>query len=209
MSTNKEFIERLLKYKNVLINLKKIGIVKVFSDNIGDATGLTSSQVRKDFSVLKIRGNKRGGYQIDNLISDLNAILGKDKPQKVIVAGCGKIGRALIEYNGFHAGNIEIVAGFDTTAEKVGDSESVPIYYLDEMEDFIRENDVKVGIIAVPETAATDVYEKMLSSGIKGVLNFARVHLREAEGTTVSNVNIELQIENLFYFVNILEKKQK
>ena len=137
MPSNKEFIERLLKYKNVLVNLKKLGIVKVFSDNIGDATGLTSSQVRKDFSVLKLQGNKRGGYNIDKLINDLNIILGKNKPQKVIVAGCGKIGRAMIEYHGFNGESIQIIAGFDSDSQKAGSDNIVPIFHIDEIKPII------------------------------------------------------------------------
>ena len=67
----------------------------------------------------------------------------------------------------------------------------------------------RVGVIAVPESAVTQVYEDMANAGIKGVLNFARVFLRETEGTTVSTVNIELKIENLCYFVNIFDKEKK
>lgn len=208
MSNSKDFIKRLLKYKNILSKLKNLGIVKVFSDNLGDATGLTSSQVRKDFSALKISGNKRGGYQIDDLITSLDSILGKNKPQKVIIVGCGNIGQAMIEYSGFHNESLQIIAGFDPNPEKQNKEDRVPIYPCEEMESFIKANNIKVGIIAVPESVSTEVYKKMTAAGIKGVLNFARVHIREIPGTIVSSVNIELQIENLFYFVNIMEKKK-
>lgn len=207
MTQSKDFISRLLKYKNVLSNFKKIGLVKVFSDNLGDATGLASSQVRKDFSALKITGNKRGGYSVDHLIDKLDQILTGDKKQRVIVVGCGNIGRALIEYNGFHGENLKIIAGFDINKNKWDSEAKVPIYPLDRMEDFVKKNQVKVGIIAVPESEATAVYEKMVSSGVRGVLNFARVFIREMEGTVVDTVNIELKIENLFYFVNALKKE--
>lgn len=207
MSESKEFISRLLKYKNVLTNFKKLGMVKVFSDNLGDATGLASSQVRKDFSAFKITGNKRGGYNVDDLIEKLDQILIGDKKQRVIVVGCGNIGRALIEYNGFHGEKLKILAGFDINKAKWDPDAKVPIYSLEKMEDFVKKNQIKVGIIAVPESESTAVYEKMVAAGIKGVLNFARVYIREVEGTVVDTVNIELKIENLFYFVNALNKE--
>lgn len=207
MNTNKEFVSRLLKYRNVIMNLKKLGIVKVFSDNLGDASGTTSSQVRKDFSQLEITGHKRGGYNIDHLIEKLNVVLGEDTSHKVIIAGCGNIGRAMIEFNGYHNSSLEIVAGFDTNQSIIDEEAGVPVYSIDKMPAYIKKHDIKVGIIAVPESAATEIYEKMVNAGIKGVLNFARVHIREIEGTFINTVNIELQIENLFYFVNVQEKK--
>lgn len=209
MNTNKEFVSRLLKYRNVIMNLKKLGIVKVFSDNLGDASGTTSSQVRKDFSQLEITGNKRGGYNIDHLIEKLNSVLGENTSHKVIIVGCGNIGRAMIEFNGYHNSSLEIVAGFDTSQSIINEDAAVPVYPIEKMTDYIKEHSIKVGIIAVPESAATEIYEKMVEAGIKGVLNFARVHIREIDGTFINTVNIELQIENLFYFVNVQEKKNK
>lgn len=206
MTESKDFISRLLKYKNALANFKKLGLVKVFSDNLGDATGLASSQVRKDFSAFKITGNKRGGYSVDALIDKLDHILVGDKKQRVIVVGCGNIGRALIEYSGFHGEKLKIVAGFDINKAKWDPDAKVPIYPLEKMEEFVKKNQIKVGIIAVPENDCATIYEKMAAAGIKGVLNFARVYIREAEGTVVDTVNIELKIENLFYFVNALNK---
>lgn len=209
MNTSKEFVSRLLKYRNVIMNLKKLGIIKVFSDNLGDASGTTSSQVRKDFSQLEITGNKRGGYNIDHLIERLNAVLGENTPHKVILAGCGNIGRAMIEFNGYHNTSLEIVAGFDTAKNIINEDASVPIFPIEKMPEYIAKHKIKVGIIAVPESAATEIYEKMVQAGIKGVLNFARVHIREIDDTVINTVNIELQIENLFYFVNVQEKNNK
>jgi redox-sensing transcriptional repressor len=207
MNITEDFILRLLKYKNILTRLKKLGIVKVFSDNLGDATGLMASQVRKDFSTLEIAGNKRGGYHIDNLIEKLSEVLGKDEVQKVVVVGCGHIGQAIMAYRGFSNENLKIVAGFDIDKTKMSGGEHVPVHPIEQLDEFVKKHKIKVGIIAVPESAAPDVYEKMVAAGVKGVLNFARVYLRKAHGVIVNTVNIELQIENLFYFVNQLEGK--
>ncbi|MDD5408814.1 MAG: winged-helix domain-containing protein, partial [Candidatus Omnitrophica bacterium] len=110
MITNKSCIIRLSRYKNSLHRLRALGFVKVFSDNLADAIGVLPSQVRKDFSLFGISGNKRGGYQVDSLIEKLNTILGKEQTQEVIVAGLGNIGNALMKYKGFEKEGIRISA---------------------------------------------------------------------------------------------------
>ena len=104
----KKTLTRLIRHKNALQRFKKLGFIKVFSDNLADATGSTPSQVRKDFSLFGISGNKRGGYQINELLEQLNSILGKDKIHNVIVAGAGNIGSALLKYEGFEKEGIKI-----------------------------------------------------------------------------------------------------
>ncbi len=89
-----EMIIRITKYYRILHKLKSLGLERVFANNLGDAAGVNATIVRKDFSLLKIIGQKRGGYEIDKLISSLDKILGKDKPQRAIIVGCGRIGGA-------------------------------------------------------------------------------------------------------------------
>ena len=62
---------------------------------------MTAAQVRKDFSLFGITGNRRGGYKVDELADQLNKILGKDQLQEFVLIGVGNIGRALLHYPGF------------------------------------------------------------------------------------------------------------
>jgi redox-sensing transcriptional repressor len=206
MITNKNCIIRLSRYKNSLYRLKTLGFVKVFSDNLADAIGVTSEQVRKDFSLFGIAGNKRGGYQVDALLEKLNSILGKDQIQRVIVAGIGNIGTALTKYRGFEKEGIKIMAAFDTDPSKFLREAAIPVLPLDEMKDYITANDIRIGIIAVPDIAAQQVADVMLAAGIKGVLNFAPIRLRIPQDVVVNNVNLELELENVIYFVNAINK---
>ncbi|MBD3344441.1 MAG: redox-sensing transcriptional repressor Rex [Chitinivibrionales bacterium] len=199
-------ILRLSRYKNALYRLKKIGFVKVFSDNIADAAGETATQVRKDFSLFGIMGSKRGGYQTDDLTEKLNTILGKNGNQKVIIIGIGRIGRALMEYGAFKKSGIDVVAGFDINPRKITAEAPVPIYPLNELETFIRKNDIRIGIIAVPYNAARQAFDMMIGAGIKGILNFAPIHFKGPSGIVVTNVNLEVELENLIYFVNAEER---
>lgn len=203
---SRDFILRLSKYNRILQKLKSLGFVKVFSNNLGDAIGVSPALVRKDFSLISLPGNKRGGYDIDTLIRELDRVLGRDQPQKVIIAGCGRIGTALMEYKEFTKEGIQIVAGFDIEPPEDRAPGQTPVYDVSDMENYIKENDIKLGIVAVPDTAAHQVLEWMINGGIKGVLNFAPVELKTSERCVIHNVNIGLEIENLLYFVTHMEK---
>ncbi len=206
MVMNRKCILRLSRYKNALKRLKALGFVKVFSGNLADAAGVTSSQVRKDFSLFGITGNRRGGYKVDELITKIRDILGKNETQKVVIIGIGNIGNALLRYKGFETGGIRIVAGFDIDPSRYQNRVGVPILPLDEFRQFVQENEIKIGILAVPDVAAHHVSEIMIGAGIKGILNFAPIQLRGADDVVVSNINLEVELENLIYFVNAAGK---
>ena len=208
MKPNKLRIIRLYKCRNALFRLKSFGFTKVFSDNLADAIGTTSSQIRKDFSLFGITGNRRGGYVLEELIEKLNDVLGKDKLQSVIVVGAGNLGKALINYNGFEKEGIRIVAGFDNADIKTRKINNIPIYNIDRIKGFIDENKIKIGIIAVPDISAQQVLNLMIDSGIEGVLNFAPIRLTAPENCVVNNVNLGLELETLIYFVNVMKNGQ-
>ncbi|MDD4294079.1 MAG: redox-sensing transcriptional repressor Rex [Candidatus Omnitrophica bacterium] len=202
-------IIRLSQYRNVLKRLYALGFLKVFSSNLSDAVGVTPAQVRKDFSQFGIAGNKKGGYDINDILKKMDGILGKDKVQKVIIAGMGNIGSALIHYKGFEKEGIEIVAGFDADPVKVKETGNVKIYHINKMYDFIRDNNIEVGIIAVPDNAAQAVFDIMVSAGIKGGLNFAPITLKMDQGCIMRNINVGVELETTIYFMNALKKQDE
>ncbi|MCL2793416.1 MAG: redox-sensing transcriptional repressor Rex [Spirochaetaceae bacterium] len=208
---NREVVLRLSKYRRLLQKFKILGLERVFSNNLGDALGVTPALVRKDFSNLKITGNKRGGYIIDELITSIDLILGKHNLREVVIVGCGKIGAALMQYKGLERDGIKIVAGFDLKPEKVFYKGEIPVLGLDDLENFIKKKQIKVGVISVPELAATAVFEKMINAGIIGFLNFSPVELKYNKDSQIfdnnnsyfiNNINLSVEIENLFYYVN-------
>jgi len=206
---NKKVIARLSSYRTALLRFHELGFVKVFSDTLAEAVGGTSAQVRKDFSLFGISGNKKGGYQTDNLIEKLQALLGKDRIQSVIIAGIGNIGTALLKYKAFEGEGIKIIAGFDIDPSKQNKKAKVPILPLEEMAAFVHENEIRIGIIAVPEVVAQPVCDAMVATGIQGILNFAPLVLRAKPDVVINNVNLQNELENVIYFVNALSKRIK
>lgn len=204
MVNNKKCILRLSRYKKALVRLRSLGFKKVFSDNLADAIGVTPSQVRKDFSVFELSGNKKGGYTIDDLIHKLNKILGKEEIEKVIIVGYGNIGSALVKYKGFEKEGIKIIAAFDADPNKFARDAQIPVLPIEEMKDYIVNEKIKTGIIAVPDMVAQQVIEIMIEAGIKGALNFSPLFLRVPEDFIISYVNLEVELEGVIYFVNAL-----
>lgn len=209
---HRPMVLRLARYLRVLQKLKGLGFVKVFSNNLGDAIGATPAVVRKDFSVIGISGNKRGGYVIDSLIDRLVEVLGKNEVERVIVVGCGRIGTALLNFREFSREGIRVVAGFDASEDRVDPEAQTPVLPMSELPGFVAERKIEVAVLAVPDQVATSVFELMVDAGIRGVLNFTSVELKCgaaceetgcAEECTVHNVNIGLEIENLFYLIRL------
>lgn len=201
----KEMIQRLVRYKNILMRFKSMGLSRVFSENLGDAAGVSASLVRKDFSLAKLTvGNKRGGYPIETLLQCLENLLGTHILQRIIIVGCGKIGTALLNYPGFSTENIQIVAGFDNNPARINPAAApIPILPVSQLSAFVKEEQIQVAVLAVPENAAASVLDQLAAAGVQGVLNFTPVPLKAGSALFVQNINIAFEIENLFYYVRL------
>ena len=199
---NKNDIIRLSKYRNALTRLMAMNFAKVFPDNLADATGVSAVQVRKDFSTFDIPENQRGGYEAGELIKRLNKILDKDTIHKFIEVGAGNLGKALLSYPGFTKSGINIVACFDVDPAKYDRDAEIPVLPIDELDDFVRKHHIRFGIISTPDAAAQQVLVRMMSSGIKGILNFASIYLGGSQDCVINNVNLESEVDSLVYFAN-------
>lgn len=203
---NHEMVIRITRYYRILNRLRSLGLEKVFAHNLADAAGVSAAVVRKDFSMLAIHGQKRGGYEIPELMAKLNTILGKtDKPEQVVIVGCGRIGKALMHYTGFEQDGFKIVAGFDSDPMVYNDTNlPVPVYATSRIEEVVRTSNAKVAIVTVPEAATADTFQRLLAAGIQGVLNFSPITLKpivkdDGSVVVVHNVNIALELEQIFY----------
>ena len=202
----KEAIERLSRYRAVLMRLKSLGFVKVFSDNLGDALGISASQVRKDFAAYGMRGVKRGGYHISELTERLTSVLGVSGLLTTVVVGCGHIGSALLRSYGGKRQGVSVVAGFDIQPQKLNAEADVPILDVRELTAYVDRHAIRVAILCVPEDAASAAMEQLRCSSIRGVLNFTAAHLRSDPQCLVNNIDIRMEIEKLFCLVEMASR---
>jgi redox-sensing transcriptional repressor len=183
--------------------------VRVFSDNIADPLGISASLVRKDFGLFGISGSQKGGYSIDDVLDKINEILGSNEINQVIIVGVGRIGEALMSYKGFHKDGIQIVAGFDIDVKKIKKTGDIPVKPIEELDEYVKRNNISVAIMAVPDIAAQQTLETLKRADVKGILNFTAVKFKSTEEVTINNFNIENELVNLIYFVNKYKKNGK
>ncbi len=208
ITISRNVIARLAKYKTVLRRLSNIGMVRIISGNLGDAVGVTSAQVRKDFWVSGVSGNKKGGYVIQECLEKLTRILGNQEITKVVLAGVGHLGRALLNYRGFEHECIRIVAGFDSDPLKTDRAGAPPVLPSEELAEFIKKENIKIGIIAAPEASAQKVLDQMEEAGIEGVMNFAPITLRSRTGSVIQHIHLCTELETIIYFVNAVKRQR-
>lgn len=190
-------IRRISFYYEALLKLNLPDDYYISSTQLEEITGVSCNQVRQDFFYLGISiGKQKKGYQVKKLFKELKKILSIDRGADVIVIGAGRLGRALSEYKLFKVRNINVRALFDTKEELVGNfvhvkGEEIPILHIDSLEEFLETNSqIKISLLTVPEQSAQQLLDRLIASGIKGIVNFTpRILKRPAGAMDVQIVN--------------------
>jgi len=167
----------------------------VSATTIAKALGFGEVQVRKDLGAICGSGKPRIGYTVSDLKASLECLIGS-RNGKTVIVGAGKLGRALLDYGGFSDYGLDILAAFDTDVSQNNASEK-PILPIDGLHDFCKENDVSIGVIAVPAKAAQEVCDKLCQSGIKAIMSFAPCKLTAPEGVAIQYENMALSLAHL------------
>lgn len=201
-SIPKATLGRLPQYLEYLRSLPEIRRT-ISATAIAKALSLGDVQVRKDLASVCGAGKPKIGYETDKLITDIESHLGYERLTNAVLVGAGKLGRALLDYDGFEDFGVKIVAGFDCneTVLTKGTKEILPIR---DIEVYCREHDVKLGIITVGQGSAQEVCDKLVQSGIKAIWNFAPVTLKVPNGVLLKQENLAL---SLAYLNNQISKK--
>ncbi len=194
-------ISRLPAYLRVLHEIQNEGESIVSSSRMGELTGFSSEQIRKDLAYFGAFGTRGLGYNVELLEDRIRWILGLDRPIHLAIVGCGNIGQALVRYSRQEHRHLDIRFLFDVRQDLVGKSiAGLEIFHADDMEDIIAENDVRLAVVAVPDTAARDVADRLVSAGVRAILNFAPVHLPVPEDVVVRTVDLTSELESLAYY---------
>lgn len=193
-------VGRLSVYSRYLAEVEKRGILSISSGEIAEGVGGTPAQVRKDLAYFGEFGTRGVGYNVKDLNEQIIKILGLGKTWKVILVGAGNLGSALTQYKGFKDRGFEIIAIFDNDLNKVGlKLNGLPIYPVHQMHDFIEENQVRIGIIAVPGEFAQDIADALVETRIEGILNFAPMVLVVPDDLDCRNVDLAVNLEVLSF----------
>ncbi|MDB4880951.1 MAG: Redox-sensing transcriptional repressor rex [Gemmatimonadetes bacterium] len=193
-------VRRLSIYLRFLEEFEGRGLATVSSDELARRGGTTSAQVRKDLSFFGSFGKRGLGYSVPELATALREILGLGREWRVIIIGAGKIGAALAQYRGFKQRGFRIIAAYDTNPAKVGEElEGVEIRDFARMEADVAREQPDIAVLAVPAEGAQQVLDRVVSAGIKAVLNFAPSQLSAPVDVTVKTVNMAMELEGLSF----------
>lgn len=175
----------------------------ISSSEISTLTGINSAQIRKDLAYFGQFGKRGIGYLAINLVKELEKILGLDKQWSAIIVGAGNLGKALARYEGFRNRGFLIKGIFDKDPLKIGKKiGNISIYDIKEMEKFIRDKSIDIGLLVVPAEFAQEVADKMVAGGIKAILNFAPLRLSLPPEVRIHNVDLSLEFEGLTYYLS-------
>ena len=193
-------IGRLPRYFRYLGELKDQGVERISSQDLSGLMKVTASQIRQDFNNFGGFGQQGYGYNVEYLYNEIGKILGLDRQHNFIIVGAGNLGRALGNYLNFERRGFIFRGMFDCNPELVGtDVRVIAVMPMEEMERFVRENNIDIAVLTIPKAGAVPVAEKLVRTGIRAIWNFAHVDLNVPEGIQVENVHLSDSLMKLSY----------
>ncbi len=200
-------VRRLVTYLSVLLHSDLEDGDFVSSAQLGDLAAVNGAQVRKDLALFGEFGKQGVGYPVKSLKEQITRILGADRDMPLAIFGIGELGTAIVRYmTGRRRSDPNYrfwpAALFDEDKRKVGTFvEGIVIHPLSDLETVLKAMDVRIGIVAVPASAAQSVVDRALASGLKGFLNFAPTKLKVPPGVRVQYTDVTLELQELAFYV--------
>jgi redox-sensing transcriptional repressor len=196
-------VKRLFKYYSALDHLIKRGVKNVSSQHMSEDVNVKASQLRKDLAYCGEFGTRGKGYDVIYLHDKIGEILGLKNEWEYVMAGLGRLGKALVSYEGIMRRGFKIKAIFDIDPAKIGKRvNNINVYHIDQMPEVVGELNVKIGMITVPADAAQYVCDKMVESGIEAMLNFAPVSLKPKKPVFIERVDISRELVTLSHYLS-------
>ncbi|WP_027339722.1 redox-sensing transcriptional repressor Rex [Halonatronum saccharophilum] len=184
-------IKRLPKYYRHLDRLLEKGVEKISSREFGEIVGVSAPQLRQDLNHFGNFGQQGYGYNIEKLYKALAKVIGIEKKSSMVLVGVGNLGQAIVNSTDFERRGFYLSAIFDVNPRLIGlKINDIEIRDIDNLGDYIKDNQIDIGIITVPEKGAQPVADIMIDNGVKGIWNYAPVDLNYPEGIAVENEHL-------------------
>lgn len=193
-------IKRLPRYYRYLEELIDSGVERISSNELSVKMNVTASQIRQDLNNFGGFGQQGYGYNVEFLHKEIAKILGIGKTHNMIIVGAGNLGRAIANYANFEKRGFVVKGMFDCNPELVGkECRGAVVMPMEEMPDFIRNNNIDILALTIPKTSANIVAQAAVEAGIRGIWNFAHMDLTVPEGVVVENVHLSESLMTLSY----------
>jgi redox-sensing transcriptional repressor len=196
-------VARLPLYLRSLHALADDGVTTVSSEELARLVGGGAggpAKVRKDLSHLGTYGTRGVGYDVQQLVDTISAVLGLARRWPVVLVGVGNLGHALAGYGGFASRGFAIAALFDADPARVGEVVGgVAVRPMRELPDVVQEQGGAIGVIATPAEAAQSVCDALVEAGVRSILNFAPTGLAVPDGVDVRKVDLAVELQILSF----------
>lgn len=195
-------VARLAVYLRVLSGLVDAHVRTISSEELAAETGVNSAKLRKDLSYIGSYGTRGVGYDVAVLVEEIERILGLTRKHSVAVVGIGNLGHALANYGGFPNRGFPVAALFDVDADLIGvPVGGIPVDHIDDIPEVCVARGVSIGVIATPIGAAQPVCDRLVSAGVRCILNFAPVVLQVPDDVEVRKVDLAVEMQILSFHV--------
>ena len=193
---------RLSRSLQVLTQAKKMGKETISSQELADYTHVNSTQIRRDLSGFGKFGKRGVGYNVDSLVSQIRKILRTAGQHNIALFGAGHLGRAIASSDIFADHGFRVVAIFDADREKVGDriTDHLVVRPYDEVKKVVAEEEIVVGVLAVPSDAAQQVADDLVGAGVKIIFNYSEALLQVPPEVTVHTSSPAVDLLYALYF---------
>ena len=196
-------VRRLPKYHRYLGELIENDVNRISSKELGKIMGLTASQIRQDLNCFGGFGQQGYGYNVNDLYKEIGSILGLNREYKTVIIGAGNLGQAISNYEGFRREGFKLLAMFDVNPRLVGNTiRDIKIHDIMELEDFVRDNGVNIGIICVPKSSSQEIADILVRANIRALWNFAPNDVNVPDNIIIENVSINESLYTLTYLMN-------
>ena len=192
---------RLARYLQVLTQAKKEGKETISSQELSDYTHVNSTQIRRDLSGFGKFGKRGVGYNVDSLVSQIRKILRTAGQHNLALLGAGNLGTAIASSEIFADHGFQIVAIFDGDAGKIGTNVGgQTVRPMDELDRVVREEEIVVGVLAVPGHAAQALADQLVGAGVKIIFNYSEALLQVPPEVTVHTSSPAVDLLYALYF---------
>ena len=193
-------ISRLPRYYRYLGDLLEAGVERISSSDLSKKMHVTASQVRQDLNNFGGFGQQGYGYNVKYLYTEIGKILGLDRCHNFIIIGAGNLGQALANYASFERSGFILKSLFDVNPRLEGVTiRGIPVRMVDELEDFLKNNDIEIAALTLPKSKAIEVADILVDNGVKGIWNFAHTDLSLPKDVVVENVHLSDTLMKLSY----------
>jgi redox-sensing transcriptional repressor len=192
---------RLSRYLQVLTQARKMGHETISSQELSDYTHINPTQIRRDLSGFGKFGKRGVGYNVDSLVAEIRNILRTSGQHNIALFGAGNLGQAIAGSDIFADHGFEVVAMFDIDPEVVGtEVGSLTVRDFAELESIVAEQEIVVGVLAVPAAAAQAVADRLVEAGVKIIFNYSEQLLQVPPEVTVHTSSPAVDLLYALYF---------